>query len=346
MWISEVMLQQTRVDTVIPYFDTFLERWPTVEALAAADPDDVRAAWSGLGYYRRARAMLDAAATIARDHRGRLPADLDALRALPGFGRYTAGAVGSIAFGLPTPAVDGNVLRVLARVYGIEGDVTRGDANKRVWARATALADTPDPGDLNQALIELGATVCSWRKPACDACPVRRRCVAFAKGEQATIPPPRVRPEKKRLDVTMLLMLRDDTIVLEQQPEGGLFGGLWCLPMLEGRLEIDGALDEAARRHGFAPSNGAIVAELRRVLTHRHLHVRVVRTTDTPSRVKRPLVRAKLAALSDYGIPTVTTQALRASLSPDELLVAELPDRRSARTRGDRRSLLESEGTC
>src|SRR5262245_39024371 len=150
IWISEVMLQQTRVDTVIPYYERFLSRWPTVESLASADPDDVRASWSGLGYYRRAKLMLEAAHSIVRDHGGSFPASYSQIATLPGLGRYTAGAVASIAYDAEVPAVDGNVLRLLARLRGVEGDVTRGEPNRTIWSFAEELAFGESTGDLNQ----------------------------------------------------------------------------------------------------------------------------------------------------------------------------------------------------
>ncbi len=334
VWVSEVMLQQTRVDTVIPYYERFLERWPTVEALADADDDDVRAAWSGLGYYRRANSMLAAAAQIVRDHGGALPHDVDALVKLPGFGRYTAGAVASIAYGKRAPAVDGNVQRTLARIFGIDGDVTSGPGSKAVWNQAAILANCDEPGDLNQALIELGALVCTPRNPACEQCPVRTDCVAYAEGRQTSIPPPRVRAKKKEVELTMVLIVRHgDHLLLERQPDDGLFGGLWCLPMLEGHLDPAGAADEALRRHGFELDGVEEAAELEAILTHRRLRIRIVRAHGGPARASGAMKWIALEALEDYGIPTVTVRALRAALTPDERARATLKDRRNAGAR-------------
>jgi len=167
IWISETMLQQTRVETVIPYYERFLERFPDVAALADAESDDVLGAWAGLGYYSRARNLQAAARQIAERHGGRVPDDVEALRALPGIGRYTAGALASIAFDRPEPIVDGNVARVLARVKGIREDVKQPAVVKRLWEEAARLARGPAPGDLNQALMELGATVCVPGEPRC-----------------------------------------------------------------------------------------------------------------------------------------------------------------------------------
>lgn len=336
VWVSEVMLQQTRVDTVIPYYQRFLERWPDVHALAAADEQQVRAAWSGLGYYRRASAMLRAAAQVVRDHDGVFPRGVDALKKLPGFGRYTAGAVASIAHGEPAPAVDGNVQRTLARIYGIEGDVTAGPGSKAVWNHAAVLSNCDSPGDINQALIELGALTCKPKNPACMACPVRSECVANAEGKQSTIPRPRVRAKQKRVELTMLLAIRaGPAVLLERQRDDGLFGGLWCLPMLEGRLEPDAALDEAGSRYGFELDAGETAAEFEALLTHRRLVIRVVRARGAPAKVDGALRWAPLANLADYGIPTVTVRALKKSLTPDERAVATLRDRSNAGSRSD-----------
>ena len=176
IWISETMLQQTRVETVIPYYERFLERFPDVYALASADTDDVFGQWAGLGYYSRARNLQAAAQQVVDGFAGRLPDEAEALRTLPGIGRYTAGAVASIAFDRPEPLVDGNVARVLARLLGIREDIKQSAVVQRLWEEATALVQGPRPGDFNQSLMELGATVCTPRSPQCEACPLRRRC--------------------------------------------------------------------------------------------------------------------------------------------------------------------------
>jgi A/G-specific adenine glycosylase len=195
IWVSEIMLQQTRVEVVVPYYERFLERFPDVEALAAAPLDDVLRAWAGLGYYRRARQLHAAAAIVARDHHGRLPADEAALRALPGIGRYTAGAIRSIAFGEPAPIVDGNVARVLSRLFALPGGPGDSVWERRLWTLAGQLVPATDPSAFNQGLMELGATVCTPRSPRCAACPLARHCRALAEGRPEAYPPPRPRPK-------------------------------------------------------------------------------------------------------------------------------------------------------
>jgi len=328
IWISEVMLQQTRVDTVLPYFEEFVRRWPTVSKLDAEDPEAVRAAWSGLGYYRRARLMLEAAATIVRDHDGRVPRDPDELRALPGFGRYTTGAVASIAFDHPLAAVDGNVQRVLARLEGIEGDVSRGAANKQVWSAAEALVEGTAPGELNQALIELGATLCRTRNPSCERCPVAAGCVAREQGRQHELPPPRKRAEKKRVELTAIVARRGrHEIVMEQRPDDGILAGLWSPPLIEGLLPADAAVDEAERRWGWTLDEADDAGRVKHVLTHREIHMSLVsaRTDDAPAGMRAVDVRQ----LDQFGVPSVTTRALRAALPPELLEIASLRGRRT-----------------
>ncbi|MGH7573161.1 MAG: A/G-specific adenine glycosylase [Gemmatimonadota bacterium] len=226
IWVSEVILQQTRVGTAIPFYRRWLERFPTLEALAASDPEDVRAAWSGLGYYRRAR-NLHRAARIVRDQMGgRLPTEADALKGLPGVGPYTAGAVASIAFGRREPAVDGNARRVLARLFDLE------DPGGAELARLAGALVPPDrPGDFNQALMELGATVCRPRRPLCEACPVEDICLARSRGTVAERPraaPARAVPEE--VVGTAIVMSRRGRVLLARRPDKGLLGGMWEFP--------------------------------------------------------------------------------------------------------------------
>ena len=186
------MLQQTRVETAIPYYERFLERFPDVRALATAELDDVLAVWAGLGYYSRARNLRAAAQKVVGEFDGELPGDVGSLRSLPGIGRYTAGAVASIAFDRPEPVVDGNVTRVLSRLRGIRDDVKKPATIRRLWQEAADLARGPHPGDLNQALMELGATVCTPRAPRCPACPIARHCEAHRDGDAEALPYPMI----------------------------------------------------------------------------------------------------------------------------------------------------------
>ncbi|MBI3289571.1 MAG: A/G-specific adenine glycosylase, partial [Elusimicrobia bacterium] len=204
VWISEIMLQQTTVAAVTPKYDLFLRRFPSVSALAAAPEEEVLKHWAGLGYYSRARNLRRAALAIVADHGGRFPSDFDALLALPGVGRYTAGAILSIAFAKPYPLVDGNVVRVFSRLFAMEGRAKDAAFVKKMWPLAESLVPRRNPGDWNQALMELGATICSPESPACGACPVSRRCLAFNQGRPDRLPLPEARREPIALRWTCL----------------------------------------------------------------------------------------------------------------------------------------------
>jgi A/G-specific adenine glycosylase len=232
VWLSEVMLQQTQVATARPYYDAFLARYPTLASLAAARPTDVLAAWAGLGYYRRARHLHEAARTVLREHGGRVPDDPEAFRRLPGVGRYTTGAVLSICFDRPLPVLDGNVARVLSRLYAVPDAIRDPRGAKRLWALAEALVPMRRPGDWNQAVMELGATICAPRAPACPTCPVRAQCRAHRLGRVAEFPPvtPRRAPETVRRVVA--LIERRGRVLMERR-EGALLAGLWEPPGVE-----------------------------------------------------------------------------------------------------------------
>jgi A/G-specific adenine glycosylase len=228
VWVSEVMLQQTTVNAVIPYYEKWLALFPDARALARAPLQKVLKAWQGLGYYRRARNMSAAAKIIVARHGGRLPGDAEALRDLPGFGAYTTAAVLSVAFGRRTPLVDANVRRVLMRVFGIHGEAqTRQD---RAWLeRLKPLVPARRPGDFNQALMELGALVCRPKNPVCLRCPIEADCAAFAAGEQEIIPSPRERLTR-RITAVVGVIMENGRVLIQRRPETGLLGGLWEFP--------------------------------------------------------------------------------------------------------------------
>jgi len=236
IWVSEVMLQQTRVDTVVPYYARWLERFPTVTALAEAPQTDVLQLWAGLGYYSRARNLHRAAQQVRERHGGVVPSDPELFRALPGVGEYTAGAVGSIAFGHPVPAVDGNVRRVFARLMDEPAPTP---SQLRGWA--TALLDPEAPGDSNQALMELGATVCTPKAPRCGGCPIAAGCAARAAGTVQDRPLPKRRATVREVEWGVVALI--DTLpdrhdhpltLLRRRPEEGLLGGMWEFPSVEG----------------------------------------------------------------------------------------------------------------
>jgi len=233
--VSETMLQQTQVATVIPYFERFIAAFPTVAALADADEQEVLTLWQGLGYYRRARNLHAAAKAILDEHGGRVPGRAAELVALPGVGRYTAGAVASVAYDTPEPIVDGNVARVYARFYGLHNAVDRPDTLKILWARAESnVQASRSPRDFNQSVMELGALVCTPKNPGCPACPLRGDCSALATGQVDRLPVKT--PKKKPVAVTHRVMAlyrttkRGDRYLFVQRPDDGLWSRMWQFP--------------------------------------------------------------------------------------------------------------------
>jgi len=271
------MLQQTRVDTVIPYFHRFQKRWPTLAALAEATEDEVLEAWSGLGYYARARNLLRCAQAAAAQG---LPSDPSALRALPGIGPYTAGAIASIAFGVPAALVDGNVERVISRLDARDADPRSGPGKRALWARVEALhaVHTGHPGDLNQALMELGATVCTPRAPRCDACPLASACMGRARGVAESLPRKAKKKPPKAVYSVAGLLYRGGKLLMGQRPKRGLLGGLWEPIGTDVDQEDDSvaALRDAFEdRCGLRVTVGPMCGEVVHVFTHRKLTCRV-----------------------------------------------------------------------
>lgn len=252
IWVSEIMLQQTRVETVIPYYERFLARFPTVAALAAAPESDVLAAWSGLGYYRRAKNLRAGAQYVQREHQALLPDDADALREIPGIGAYTAGAIASIAFDRPAAAIDGNVIRVLARIEGLRGKRTDARLKDAIAQTAEALAHGLRPGDWTQALMELGATLCRPREPLCHHCPARTLCVAHRSGAADRYPEPATKPQPKRVRRVLLLARSAKRLLLTRTP--GENGATWTLPAADVAKNAATVAKGLARDLGFEPT--------------------------------------------------------------------------------------------
>ena len=248
VWVSEIMLQQTRVAAVLDYYQRFMAALPTVEALAAVEEDRLMKLWQGLGYYNRARNLRKAAQQITGECGGRFPDTYEGLLALAGVGEYTAGAIASIAFGAPVPAVDGNVLRVVSRITGDEGDIARPETKKRMRSALQAVMPRQDPGDFNQAMMELGAMVCLPNgAPLCEQCPARTFCTACEKGLQRQLPVREKKKEKREIPLTVFAMVREDgAAALRQRPKTGLLAGLWELPHVEGTLDEGAAARQLA----------------------------------------------------------------------------------------------------
>ncbi len=311
IWVSEVMLQQTRVDQARPYYERFVEAFPTVEALANAELDDVLHLWEGLGYYSRARYLHRAARQVLDEFGGNVPDTYDAIRELPGIGPYTAAAVLSIAFEKPHGVLDGNVTRVLTRVFAIDEDATKARTKRHLQTLADALIDPEQPGTFNQAVMELGATICTPRSPICERCPVQDGCRAFAAETQADYP---VTPESKPIphhDIAVGLIFNDaGELLIQRRPEDGMLGGLWEFP--GGKREDDEELAETCRRElreelGIKVTIDGPFYTLSHAYSHFKitLHAYRCRITDgTPTpELDQPLRWADVDELDDYAFP-------------------------------------------
>jgi A/G-specific adenine glycosylase len=244
IWVSEIMLQQTQVQTVIPYFERFVDSFPTVTALANAELDDVLHHWSGLGYYARARNLHRAARVVTREHGGVFPTTIDAVTALPGIGRSTAGAILALAQDQRHPILDGNVKRVLARHEAIGGWPGKTAVSKRLWECAERLTPSARANAYTQAIMDLGATLCTRSSPACERCPVNEDCVAYRTASVAEYPGRKPRKTKPLRQTTMLIASSNDCVFLERLPEAGIWGGLWSLPELGDRTIEDWCRDK------------------------------------------------------------------------------------------------------
>jgi A/G-specific adenine glycosylase len=287
--VSEAMLQQTRVETVLAYYDRFLERFPDPASMARADEEEVLAAWSGLGYYRRARSLHAAAQRMD----GRVPDTLPTLRALPGIGRYTAGAVLSIAFDQSQPLVDGNVERVFARLFGLDHPSGSSVLVRECWKLAEELLPERAAGEWNQALMELGAVTCTPRAPACDRCPWRASCTAARTGRQLELPVPRARASTFEVEVEILCASSGKGWLLERRPEEGRMAGMWQFPSREKRT-AEGPARLFPRRLTAggprAPGAAAVLGELRHTITRHRVRARLL-VAEPPSRPATPPYR-------------------------------------------------------
>lgn len=272
IWVSEIMLQQTQVKTVVPRYQAFLDQFPTVEALAAVEEAVVCEAWAGLGFYRRARNLHKAAGVVMTQWGGVVPETVVELESLPGVGRYTAGAVASIAFGQEAPLVDGNVIRVFARLFALPGRSDDPKLVKRAWELAEKMVGGERPGDWNQALMEHGATLCTPHAPTCPLCPLRKQCAGYKTGEPAQFPATARQPKKQNMSVAFGWAASEEGVWLEQRALEGLWPGLWELP--SGQAESE----EAARTLLEKKLGGALgpeIATVKHTLSHRNVVARV-----------------------------------------------------------------------
>ena len=242
IWISEIMLQQTQVKTVYDYYLRFIKRFPNVEILANTTREEVLKYWEGLGYYNRAVRLHQAAKIVKNNFQGNLPSDYLQLLSLPGIGQYTAGAISSIAFHQPMPAIDGNVSRVICRLFLIREDIKNAGSQKKIKEFAMKILSKEDPGTFNQAIMELGATTCFPRKPGCNVCPVKKDCRAFSHHQQGTIPRIKRKPKQNRIYMEIALVINGDKILMVKRPSEGLLANLWALPSIEKEEKIEGGI--------------------------------------------------------------------------------------------------------
>ena len=244
VWISEIMLQQTRVEAVKSYYDRWMEFLPDTRALASVADETLMKLWEGLGYYNRARNLKKAATIIMDNYEGVIPKDLQALKGLPGIGEYTAGAIASIAFGLPVPAVDGNALRIFSRILALDEDIQKTAVKKKISKEIKRILPKERAGDFNQALMDLGSSVClPHGRPLCDACPWEAVCAARRMGKEQDFPGKRERKERRLEQLTVFFIETEEGIVLHKRPDRGLLSGLWELPNINGKMETDQARD-------------------------------------------------------------------------------------------------------
>lgn len=274
VWVSEIMLQQTQVNTVIPYYERFMQRFPTVETLACAPEDEVLQHWAGLGYYARARNLHKAAKQVVSEHGGEFPRSVEELAELPGIGRSTAGAIASISMGISAPILDGNVKRVLTRLHAVEGWPGLPRVSDRLWQIAEHYTPAKRTGDYTQAMMDLGATLCTRSKPACAICPLTEVCQARIQGRQNEFPHSKPKKDMPEKATWMLMLQQGDSLLLYKRPQTGIWGGLWSLPefptpeALEAHLTLD-AGDAGWELESWLP--------FRHTFSHYHLDIHPVR---------------------------------------------------------------------
>jgi len=315
VWLSEIMLQQTQVATVIPYYQRFTASFPTIAALAAASEEQVLTHWSGLGYYARGRNLHRAAQIIVAQHRGEFPRQYEHILELPGIGRSTAAAICALAYHERRAILDGNVRRVLARYCGIEGWAGNSEVEGKLWQQAEALLPQRDIAAYTQALMDLGAAICTRGKPKCGECPVQKGCVAFNTNRTNELPTPRPRKAVPERHATFLLLMHDNDILLEKRPGSGIWGGLWCPPQFD---------DEAAARdwfvhNGMTANHGTRLETFTHTFTHFRLHI-------TPLKIE--LSHKQLRAAQPGSLWLDVEEALRAAIpTPVRSLLKQLSRR-------------------
>lgn len=280
VWVSEIMLQQTQVSTVISYFQRFMQRFPSVEELAGAPQDEVLHLWTGLGYYARARNLHRTAQLLVDEYDGVFPADIEVLCALPGIGRSTAGAIVSISMDIPAPILDGNVKRVLARFHAVAGWPGQKTVENQLWSLAQQYTPKKRMRDYTQVMMDLGATICTRSKPRCQQCPLQQHCTAYH-AEQTDLYPGRKPSKKIPVRQTIMLLLENEhgEVLLEKRPPSGLWGGLWCLPEIDTLAQLGATLQQRGLDSLHQPTDQPIA--FRHTFSHFHLDITPLRIAVT-----------------------------------------------------------------
>ncbi len=334
IWLSEILLQQTRVEAVIPYYEKFLARYPDVFALAHAPRDDVLKTWEGAGYYARARNLHRTAQIVANERGGKFPQTVEGLMQLPGIGRYTAGALASIAFEMRAPVVDGNVVRVLCRYFGIREDPKASATQTRLWDTAEKLLPKKRAGDYNQALMELGATICVPKNPRCLLCPLQKGCFARTDGLQHVLPIKRAKPELPHRVIAVGVISRRGKILIQQRLNEGLLGGLWEFP--GGKVEAGESLAHCVAREcreelGIDVRVGVKIISVDHAFSHFSITLHAFRCEYVSGRVKiSSAQKYKWVApreLEQYAFPAANKKIIAALLPPPTVPDAIVPPR-------------------
>lgn len=306
------MLQQTQVKTVLGYYERWMARFPNVTALARAADDDVLHAWQGLGYYSRARRLLAGARAVQERHAGQLPRNVEALLALPGIGPYSAGAIASIAFGLREPLVDGNVVRVLCRLFALEGDPAKAPLKNEIWRLARELVPADRPSEFNQSLMELGATICTPTSPRCPECPVAKQCQALALGKERELPQLAKRAPPTEVRTAAAYVRRGDSVLLRQMPsDAPRWAGLWVLPFAElgEREKADAGALRALSELGIKGEARAVLREARHTITRFRITLSIVECALTMKGRTKLFSRSEVEQLA---LPSIHARLLKA----------------------------------
>lgn len=317
VWISEVMLQQTRVETATPYFHRFTERFPTVRALAQADQDDVLKLWEGLGYYSRARNLHRAAQAVLSDHDGEVPADPAAFLALPGVGPYTAAAVLSLSFGTPLAVLDGNVIRVLSRVFALDADTRSGRVRKALQQVSDRLLDADQPGRWNESVMELGATICTPRSPECGQCPLSEVCQARALGTPEAFPVVLKRKAVPHYTIAVGLVMDGSRVLIQKRPQDAMLGGLWEFPggkAEAGETPEDACVRELREELGIEVTVESPIALVDHAYSHFKITMHAFRCRlvggEPKSETGEPIEWAEVESLDDYAFPRANRRVI------------------------------------